>query len=270
MNSEETSEHVSRPGNGWVWLLGGCALSITTFCSLISSGLLLASMALNSYLAWTLSGYEINISRPTSRATTVVEITPPSAPVIVSNTTPTTAPTNTPAPTPTAAPSHTARPDPTTAPSETPTPTPTTAPADTPTPAPTAAPTHTPTTAAAVVPASSPGPSATQSTLEVEFVTRTGTATQLAEMETAETEAGRSPNDAPMAITSDSSQAVGVATPETQSTYVVQPGDTLWLIAVKAYGRGSMWQLIFEANGDVLEDPSRIWPEQVLKIPPEP
>jgi nucleoid-associated protein YgaU/peptidoglycan/xylan/chitin deacetylase (PgdA/CDA1 family) len=53
-------------------------------------------------------------------------------------------------------------------------------------------------------------------------------------------------------------------------TYTVQPGDTLWLISVKVYGTGSLWRVIFEANQDILSDPGRIRPGQVLKIPPRP
>jgi LysM repeat protein len=58
-------------------------------------------------------------------------------------------------------------------------------------------------------------------------------------------------------------------TPE-PTTYVVQPGDTLWRIAAKVYGDGSLWRIIFEANRDTLSDPGRIRPGQVLKIPPKP
>ncbi|MBN1221201.1 MAG: LysM peptidoglycan-binding domain-containing protein [Anaerolineae bacterium] len=53
-------------------------------------------------------------------------------------------------------------------------------------------------------------------------------------------------------------------------TYTVQPGDTLWLISVKMYGTGSLWNTIFQANRDILDDPGRIRPGQVLKIPPQP
>ena len=52
-------------------------------------------------------------------------------------------------------------------------------------------------------------------------------------------------------------------------TYTVQPGDTLWLISVKVYGDGRLWPVIFEANRDILDDPGRIRPGQVLKIPPK-
>lgn len=58
--------------------------------------------------------------------------------------------------------------------------------------------------------------------------------------------------------------------PETWPTYTVQPGDTLSGIARQFYGRSSLWRLIFEANSDVLSDPGRIAPGQILKIPPQP
>lgn len=57
---------------------------------------------------------------------------------------------------------------------------------------------------------------------------------------------------------------------ETWRTYTVQPGDTLSLIARQMYGQSHLWRVIFEANQDVLSEPSRIHPGQVLKIPPKP
>lgn len=50
----------------------------------------------------------------------------------------------------------------------------------------------------------------------------------------------------------------------------MQPGDSLWRIAVKVHGDGRLWPIIFEANRDVLDDPSRIRVGQLLKIPPKP
>jgi hypothetical protein len=58
--------------------------------------------------------------------------------------------------------------------------------------------------------------------------------------------------------------------PPEPTTYTVLPGDSLWRIAVKVYGDGRLWPIIFEANRDVLDDPSRIRVGQVLKIPPKP
>jgi len=59
--------------------------------------------------------------------------------------------------------------------------------------------------------------------------------------------------------------------PEPEPTlYTVQPGDTLSAIARQVYGKASLWRLIFEANRDILDDPGRIKPGQVLRIPPPP
>lgn len=53
-------------------------------------------------------------------------------------------------------------------------------------------------------------------------------------------------------------------------SYIVQPGDTLSLIARQIYGQASLWRMIFEANRQTLSDPARIRPGQVLTIPPKP
>jgi nucleoid-associated protein YgaU len=45
-------------------------------------------------------------------------------------------------------------------------------------------------------------------------------------------------------------------------------GDTLWRIAQKVYGDKDKWPLIYQANKDVIKDPNKIYPKQVLKIPP--
>ena len=45
-------------------------------------------------------------------------------------------------------------------------------------------------------------------------------------------------------------------------------GDTLWRIAQKVYGDKDKWPLIYQANRDVIHDPNKIYPKQVLKIPP--
>ena len=49
--------------------------------------------------------------------------------------------------------------------------------------------------------------------------------------------------------------------------HVVVKGDTLSAIAKQFYGRAGAWRDIFEANRDQLDDPDRIFPGQVLKIP---
>jgi len=61
---------------------------------------------------------------------------------------------------------------------------------------------------------------------------------------------------------------VGDLLPEV--TYTVAKGDTLSKIAKDHYGKASRWPLVFEANRDQLDNPDRIKPGQVLRIPPEP
>ena len=54
-----------------------------------------------------------------------------------------------------------------------------------------------------------------------------------------------------------------------QQTYVVQKGDSLSHIAKQFYGKAGHWHGIFDANRDQLDDPDKIFPGQVLKIPAE-
>lgn len=68
-------------------------------------------------------------------------------------------------------------------------------------------------------------------------------------------------------VTSTTDSTAGqVGDPATQ-TYLVERGDTLSHIAQRFYGKASGWHDIFEANRDQLDDPDRIQPGQVLKIP---
>lgn len=50
-------------------------------------------------------------------------------------------------------------------------------------------------------------------------------------------------------------------------SYTVKSGDTLSQIAKTHYGHASEFKKIFEANRDVLSDPDKIQPGQVLKLP---
>ena len=54
---------------------------------------------------------------------------------------------------------------------------------------------------------------------------------------------------------------------ESGRTYTVQSGDTLWAIAAEMYGSGGKYMKIFEANTNILENPDKIKPGQVLVIP---
>ena len=57
--------------------------------------------------------------------------------------------------------------------------------------------------------------------------------------------------------------------PKTYKVWIWQDnGDTLWRIAQKVYGDKDKWPLIYQANKDVIKDPNKIYPKQVLKIPP--
>jgi nucleoid-associated protein YgaU len=51
------------------------------------------------------------------------------------------------------------------------------------------------------------------------------------------------------------------------ATYTVAKGDTLSHIAKEHYGKASKWHAIFEANRDQIDDPDKIFPGQVLKLP---
>jgi nucleoid-associated protein YgaU len=50
--------------------------------------------------------------------------------------------------------------------------------------------------------------------------------------------------------------------------YTVKAGDTLSKIAKHHYGDGNKYNVIFEANRPLLKDPNKIYPGQVLRIPP--
>jgi nucleoid-associated protein YgaU len=52
-----------------------------------------------------------------------------------------------------------------------------------------------------------------------------------------------------------------------ESTYTVKSGDTLSKIAKETLGDANAYNEIFNANRDVLSDPDKIKPGQVLKIP---
>jgi nucleoid-associated protein YgaU len=51
------------------------------------------------------------------------------------------------------------------------------------------------------------------------------------------------------------------------TSYTVQPGDSLSSIAHRLYGDGSDWLVIYSANRDLIRNPDRIVPGQVLKVP---
>jgi nucleoid-associated protein YgaU len=66
------------------------------------------------------------------------------------------------------------------------------------------------------------------------------------------------------------SSSTAPATPpaDLQRSYTVVSGDSLSKIAKREYGDANKWHAIFEANRDKLKDPDRIYPGQVLTLPP--
>lgn len=54
---------------------------------------------------------------------------------------------------------------------------------------------------------------------------------------------------------------------QTVQRYLVQPGDTLSLVALKVYGSDTLWPAIYEANRGLVGDPNLIRAGQVLTIP---
>lgn len=65
-------------------------------------------------------------------------------------------------------------------------------------------------------------------------------------------------------------KVVGAPAAPVAETYTVQAGDTLSKIAKARLGDASAFMKIFEANKDLLTDPNKIMPGQVLKIPAVP
>lgn len=62
---------------------------------------------------------------------------------------------------------------------------------------------------------------------------------------------------------------MSVADPKPEATmYTVKSGDSLSKIAKQHYGDAMKYTVIFEANKPMLKDPNKIYPGQVLRIPP--
>lgn len=55
----------------------------------------------------------------------------------------------------------------------------------------------------------------------------------------------------------------------TGRTHTVQRGDTLSAISLKYYGTANKYNRIYDANRSILKDADKIYPGQILEIPPE-
>ena len=61
---------------------------------------------------------------------------------------------------------------------------------------------------------------------------------------------------------------VAFTRPETsEPLIVIQPGNNLWLIARRVYGRGIFYTHIYEANRNQIADPDLIYPGQIFILP---
>jgi nucleoid-associated protein YgaU len=52
-----------------------------------------------------------------------------------------------------------------------------------------------------------------------------------------------------------------------KSAVIIRRGDTLWRISRRVYGRGIRYSTIYQANRQQIQDPDRIWPGQVFRVP---
>ncbi len=50
---------------------------------------------------------------------------------------------------------------------------------------------------------------------------------------------------------------------------IVQPGNSLWVISRRIYGRGAQYTIIYEANASQIRDPDLIYPGQIFTVPEE-
>lgn len=72
---------------------------------------------------------------------------------------------------------------------------------------------------------------------------------------------------APKADFSGVTSSVDSSAEVVDATYTVEKGDSLSKIAKQHLGDANAWNRIFEANRDILDDPDKIQPGQVLKLP---
>ena len=88
------------------------------------------------------------------------------------------------------------------------------------------------------------------------------------------------PADAPPAVAATEPPAAGVevaAAPPPEATapklqkvqgaVIIRRGDSLWRISRRVYGHGVRYSTIYLANQEQIQDPDRIWPGQVFRMP---
>lgn len=66
----------------------------------------------------------------------------------------------------------------------------------------------------------------------------------------------------------DAAPATVAAAPQPEpSRMVIQPGNNLWKLSRRVYGKGIRYTVIYEANKDQIRDPDLIYPGQVFVMP---
>ena len=68
-------------------------------------------------------------------------------------------------------------------------------------------------------------------------------------------------------VDDDALKVAGEPISKASTFYTIQSGDTLSKIAAEKLGNASDYTKIFEANREVIEDPDKIYPGQVIRIP---
>ncbi len=97
-------------------------------------------------------------------------------------------------------------------------------------------------------------------------VNGTGRITILTE-DTANPEEGQTNPDVETQTEADKDVVIDTETEIADEFYEVIPGDCLWNIANQYYGKGSLWDVIYQANRDRITDPNWIYIGQKLVIP---
>lgn len=72
---------------------------------------------------------------------------------------------------------------------------------------------------------------------------------------------------APAASTAADASGQQQAAAEQPQSIVIQPGNNLWRLSRKIYGKGRLYTVIYEANRDQVRNPNRIYPGQILTAP---
>ena len=63
------------------------------------------------------------------------------------------------------------------------------------------------------------------------------------------------------------SRADPITNAQPEPFVIVQPGNSLWRLAHRTYGKGMRYTMIFQANKDQIKDPDLIFPGQVFALP---